>query len=702
MKRLVICCLVAAQVVFANEPQKEDTVKTYQLGEFIVTALRGGGTILTLPMAADIITPKEFLHSRRAGLNDALAGIPGVLAQSRAGGQDLRLTIRGFGARGNGDRSNAATIRGVKVLIDGIPETEPDGRTSLDLIDLHSASRIEVLRTNASTLFGNASGGVINIETLPLFSSPSLEINNIFGSYGLRKNNVRILSPAGAGRFSLSASNSNFDGWRINSSATSTQFNGVFSSNLDETTKLKLVAGGAINTFQIPGALTQSQFDADPTQPNATYKIRNERRFNQVGRFGFSISKAFSENHSFEVVGFVAPKVLQRSERGTFRDFNRYHLGGGAVYQWTASQEGLLRRMTAGFDEAYQNGTILFYNLVNGERGDSLRTNKREGANTLGAFAQVEVRLLDDLSLTLGGRFDQQNYISEIFAAGAKQNTTNDNLTLDHFTPKAALLYRLNQYHSVYLNIGGGIEAPAFNEVDPPPTIANINLNPLLKPMTSTTIEIGMKGVKFFEGNALVRSLSYSVAAYTINVSNEIVPYNGGEWFFSAGESRRNGFEIGAQFDAPFGLSGLSLKSAFTYFDASYLTYANELGNFSNNKAPGIAPTMLNTRLRYTSESSFSAEISIEHLGAYYTDDANTAKVPSYVLLNANMGYGVHIGRVMMRGFLGVNNLTDERYAASGFINPVNVKIGTGTAPAYLEPGLPRNFFGGIDIHWEL
>ncbi|MBI3579244.1 MAG: TonB-dependent receptor, partial [Ignavibacteriales bacterium] len=412
MKRLVLCCFVAAQAAFAGVSQKEDTVKTYQLGEFLVTATRGGGTILTLPMAADLIIAKDFLQSRRAGLNDALAGIPGVLAQSRAGGQDLRLTIRGFGARGNGDRSNAATIRGIKLLIDGIPETEPDGRTSLDLIDLQSASRIEVLRTNASMLFGNASGGVINIESLPLFSNPSLELNNLFGSYGLRKNNLKILSPAGSSRFSFSASNSNFDGWRMNSSSTSTQFNGVFSSELDETTKLKLVASGAISKFQIPGALTQAQFDADPAQPNAIYKTRNERRFNQVGRFGFSIGKTFSENHSLEILGFVAPKVVQRSERGTFRDFNRYHLGGGAVYQWTASQVGLLHRVTAGFDEAYQDGTILFYNLVNGERGDSLRTNKREGANTLGAFAQVEIRFLDDFSLTLGGRFDQQKYIS--------------------------------------------------------------------------------------------------------------------------------------------------------------------------------------------------------------------------------------------------------------------------------------------------
>jgi len=691
--------LLISLTALAQESE-EDTSRTYYLKEITVTAVRGGGEILQVPMAVGIVDARDYIVSRGIGLNDALWAMPGVFAQSRSGSQDVRLTVRGFGARGNGDRSNAGTIRGIKLLIDGIPETDPDGRTSLDLVDLQSAARIEVVRTNASTLFGNASGGVINIESQSPFSAPYLELNSTMGSFGLRRHGLRVGALMASGRFSLSASTINFDGWREQTSSSGTQLHASFVSELDASTRLKLFASGAANRFEIPGGLTQSQYDVDAKQANSTYAARNERRYNRVGRLGFSLSKALNDEHSFEIIGYVTPKVLQRSERGTFRDFNRYHLGGGVVHQWKPADIPWLARVTGGVDEAYQDGAILFYNLVNGGRGDSLRTNKREGANTLGAFVQAEARLLDNLSAIIGVRYDRQSYLSEIFAAGAKQKSTYDQLTLDHFTPKVALLYRLTSNHSVYLSIGGGVEAPAFNEVDPPPTLVGAQLNPFLKPMSSTTIELGVKGFELFRNHTLLRSLLYSLAAYTISVKNEIVPYDGGVWFFSAGESRRNGFELGAQVDLRY---GFSLKAAFTYLDAEYLTYTNELGDFADRKVPGIPPTVVNARLRYTSPIGLAAEFGLEDMGSYYADDGNSAKVPSYLIFNGTAMYTLRAGILSALAFVGVNNLADLHYASSAFINPVTrTSGGAPIAPSYLEPGLPRNIFGGLDLHIDL
>jgi iron complex outermembrane receptor protein len=705
MKILRLCCSLTAALFsiafpsFTQESDK-DTMTTYYMGEILVTGRRGGGEVLQLPMAVSVVVARDLMANRGTGLNDALWAVPGVLAQSRAGSQDVRLTVRGFGARGNGDRSNAGTIRGIKLLIDGIPETDPDGRTSLDLVDLQSAARIEVVRTNASTLFGNASGGVINIESQSPFSTPYLELNSTIGSFGLRRHNLKVGALMASGRFSLSASTVNFDGWREQTSSSGTQLHASFVSELDASTRLKLFASGAVNRFEIPGGLTQSQYDADAKQANSTYAARNERRYNRVGRLGFSLSKALNDEHSFEIIGYVTPKVLQRSERGTFRDFNRYHLGGGVVHQWKPADIPWLARVTGGVDEAYQDGAILFYNLVNGERGDSLRTNKREGANTLGAFVQAEARLLDNLSATIGGRYDRQSYLSEIFAAGAKQKSTYDQLTLDHFTPKVALLYRLTSNHSVYLSIGGGVEAPAFNEVDPPPTLVGVQVNPFLKPMSSTTIELGVKGFELFRNHTLLRSLLYSLAAYSISIKNEIVPYGDGVWFFSAGESRRNGFELGAQVDLRY---GFSLKAAFTYLDAEYIAYTNELGDFAGRKVPGIPPTVLNARLRYASTIGLDAELGLEHVGSYYADDGNSARVPSYLIFNGTAMYTLRAGILNALAFVGVNNLADLHYASSAFTNPVTrTSSGAPIAPSYLEPGLPRNIFGGLDLRIDL
>ncbi|HAL56783.1 MAG TPA: hypothetical protein DCP63_09975 [Bacteroidetes bacterium] len=700
LRNLILLILSFTIVLTAHAQEEEEDTLTVELGEVVVTGARGGGGSLLLPMAIGVIDAREFSTSRRFGLNDALWAMPGVLVQSRGGGQDVRLTVRGFGARGNGDRSNAGTVRGVKILMDGFPETEPDGRTSLDLIDLHAASRIEVLRTNASTLFGNASGGVINIESMPFFSEPFIESSNSFGSFGLRRNSFRVGAPLSSGRFLFSLSNSEFDGWRGNSSSASTQFHSSARFDVEGLIRLRLVASGAQSRFQIPGPLTQYEFDADPRQANPTYASRNERRFNRVGRLGFSISRTSEEEHSFEVLAYVSPKVLERSERSTYRDFNRYHAGGGASYQWKPANIEWQPRVLLGLDEAYQDGSILFYNLVNGERGDSLRTNKREGANTFGIFAQVDLRLLENLSLTFAGRYDRQTYISELFAAGTKSANAKERLEFNHFTPKAALLYRLSGTHSVYISIGGGLESPTFNEVDPPPALASVELNPFLKPMTSTTYEAGFKGVEAFQGHLFIRGFTYSFAAYAIDISDEIVPFDGGAWFFSAGASRRRGFEFGSHIDFRY---GLSLRAAFTFLDARYVTYSNEFGDLTGHNVPGIPPTVLNLRLRYAHASGAHAEFDVDHIGGYDANDQNTLSAPTSFLLNVSAGYPLRTGSLAAQLFLGVSNVTDRRVAASAFINPTTKSFGgVRISPSFLEPGLPRNIFGGIDLRFEL
>jgi iron complex outermembrane receptor protein len=688
---IFILTLIFIIPVNAQTLESNDTTKTYFVKEVVITAPRLSGENMKTPLAIDVVNVDEFIQQRLVGLGDALGLIPGVYAQSRAGGQDVRLTVRGFGARGSGDRSNAATIRGIKVLLDGIPETEPDGRTALDLIDMDAIGRIEVVRSNASTLFGNASGGVINLETGRLFTQPFVDLKNVFGSFGLRKSNLTLGSIFSSSQLLLSATNTDFEGWRQNSANKSTQLHAVLTSNLDMTTILKVLASGSTNNFWIPGALTQAQYDSSETQANPTYLKRNERRMNKTGRLAVELSKTFGSQHNVNVLAYVAPKVLTRSERNTYRNFNRFHIGGGMVYSWINPNESFLKKIIGGVDEAFQDGAILFYNLKNGERGDSLQTNKREGAETFGVFLQTEIKLLDPLNLTLGIRYDKQRYISEEFAAGAKRLDSPDRLSLNHFTPKAALLYRISDNHSLYVNIGGGLEAPAFNEVDPPPSIPNVKLNPLLAPMTSMTVEIGAKGYNQLFKNEIINSYSYSAAAYNIGIKNEIIPYDGGKYYFSAGKSRRYGLEVGGQLQL-FGK--FFLTTALTYLNARYQSYVNELGDFSDNTVPGIPSSIIKSRLRYSAPFDLSVEAGMENVGKCYVDDANQYEVEASTILNASLGYNRRIGIFTFNGFVGINNIADVKYVSSAFINPVG--------GAFIEPGLPKNFYSGLSVKLDM
>ncbi|MEO8230809.1 MAG: TonB-dependent receptor [Ignavibacteriota bacterium] len=689
-----------------NDSAKNDTIK-FQLNQVTVTATRYPENILEIPYAVTILTKDQLQNLKGYGMDEILSTVPGVLAQSRSGNQDIRIVIRGFGARGSGDRSNSGTSRGIRVMLDGIPETEPDGRTSFDNIDLTLADNIEVIRSNSSALWGNASGGIINISSAASFTEPFVSVGGMAGSFGLQKYTLRTGTVLGVGKLSLAISNSNFDGWRMHSSSKRTVINANIVSDLSNRTKLGIYLTAAGNLFHIPGPLTQAEYDVDQQQSNPTYVSRDERRYNRLGRIGLTLDHTINEMHELSGMVYVNPKYLQRSERGTYRDFTRYHTGGNFIYRNNANfSDEVTNRLTVGIDEAYQDGAILFYSLspTNG-RGSTLRDNKREGANTFGAFVQTEVRFGEELSILLGGRYDDVTYYSESFI---DPTLGLQSKSFTHFTPKAGLTYIFSPTHSVYANLGGGIEVPAGNETDPAGTYGQDTvylINPLLEPITSTTIEVGTKQLMYVGSQSFVKSVSYDVALYYINIKNDIIPYRGGRFYFTAGKTDRMGAELGLNLLMDH---GLSFQGSFTYSQNKYKEYTVDsvhygnpgaIADYKDNKVAGIPDVFYYASLNYAPDFFYGAFIglSINGMGSYFVDDANTFEVPSYNVLNATIGIKNAIkltNNLDISGFISINNLSDAKYVGSAFINPDIVS----GAPVFIEPGIPRNIVASLSF----
>lgn len=684
--RIIIVSVISLALSLSIYSQ--DTVKTYYLGEVEVTAHRGGGEVLNLPMAVSFLDLSDLVLKRKAGLSDIINKVPGVLVQSRAGSYDVRLSVRGFGSRGYGDKSNAGTIRGVKILVDDFPESEPDGRTSLDFVEPLLIERVEVIKTNASALFGNASGGIVNFETTSM-GDARVELTGIYGSFGLVQTALKSKIKFASGELNLLGSTLDFNGWRENSSVKRKQVYSSLKTELSEKANLKVISGFVSNLFYIPGPLTLEQFTSNPHKANEIYLSRQERKYNRIGRLGLNLTSSLKQ-HTFDVRLYLVPKVIQRSERGTFRDFNRYFIGAGITYQYYRDDVWIKPKFTFGYDDSYQDGTILFYNLVNGERGDSLRTNKREAGRANGFFARFEIQPLENLFIVTGARYDMQNYISEIYPAGVKRTTQRDLLKMRHLTPSFSVLYKAGKNNSLYFTISGGLETPAFNEVDPPPELKNVSLNPLLKPMVSQTFELGFKGVSIFN-SPFISDLIYSIAFFRINVKDELVPYDNGKWFFSAGESMRNGLEFGGGINF---INVASLNLALTWIDAKYVKYENDLGDLSGKLIPGIPKLWGGAELK-VDVKPFKFSIEFIYVGRYYADDSNEIEIPSYALLNMYGGVELKISNLKFSFISGVNNLTNKNYVASAFMNPER------SGRAYIEPGLPRNWFLGISIRME-
>jgi iron complex outermembrane receptor protein len=704
--------IVFAFTLLNANGSKKDTLEA-KTKEVIITGMKYPETILEIPFAVSSFNKADFQFNKSAGIDEALNNIPGVLALSRSGSSDVKITIRGFGARGAGDRSNAGTSRGIKFLFNGIPETEPDGRTSLDLFDMSIIERAEILRSNSSSLWGNAAGGVINYFSLPEKNQSFIDAGYSVGAYGYMKYNVNAAGKLGDGMIKGSYVHSETDGWRQNSNAERSLANvslRSFSIRGVSSTQLGLHITGVINKLNIPGPLTQQMYDSSAQQANQTYLSRIERRENRIFRIGATLDHNFDLSNSVSAMLFATPKYLQRSERNTYRDFTRYHLGGSVHFKNEMNLSDKTKNtFLLGMDDQIQDGAIIFYSLTeDANRSNILQQNKAEGANSFGVFLQNEVVFENSISIIFGIRYDNINYNSRDFTILG----SNQQRVFEHYTPKLALSFKLNEESMLYASYGGGVEVPAGNETDPSPYLGADTvylINPLLDPVVSKTYEIGYKSS--MQMNSFVNLADFELSTYYIDIKNDIIPYSGGRYYMTAGKTSRFGIEAGVKIMTE---SGLYLKTNFTMLNSKYNDYKidsvhidpNKIGkyaDYSNNKAAGIPGMFYRITLGYQPKfiDGLSIEVFMDGIGSYYTDDANKIEVPSSSTLNVKLSYeqNLSFNNFGFNLFVGANNLLNTKYIASSFINPEVDKVSK--MPYFIEPGLPMNIYAGISLKWN-
>ena len=708
---LVLSVSLAARIVSAQEPDsaRADSAR-WTLPAISVQAVRESRPLLEIPLALTRIEPRQLYGTTGYGLDGALSQVPGVLAQSRAGGSDVRLVIRGFGARGAGDRSNAGTSRGIRILLDGVPETEPDGRTSFDNVDLAAVTSVEVIRSNASALWGNAAGGVVSLSTLDEAHPRAASAEWTTGSHGLSRLALRAGAPLGRGAVAASLVRTEFGGWRERSGA-SRWLGALSAATAVGATRLGTYAVVTYSRFDIPGPLTRAQADSEPSRANATYAARDERRDNRLARVALTLDHRLSEGIAVSGLLFAGPKYLQRSERGTYRDFTRYHLGGNVVLRAaTRPAAGVRGTLLAGVDEAYQDGAILFYSLACDTvahtcgRGTTLRENKREGANNFGVFLQHDFLFGERLGVVIGARWDAIHYLFN----SRLTPSLDARKTFARLTPKLGVNLRLSDRQSVYASVGGGVEAPAGNETDPASTFGQdtvTGINPLLEPIRSTTYEVGAKHVVPLMGGGPIRAVSYDVALYHTVVRDEIVPYRGGRFYFTAGRAHRTGAELGA---SVYALDGLELRGALAVSRNRYVEYVvdsvhygqpGRLADYGGNRVVGVPDVIYSGNASYTlpGRVPLTLKLGVQGTSGYWVDDANTVRVRASGIANLTVGFEdpLPLGRsVGLRWHVTVNNVFDRRYVASAFLNPDVV----GGEPVAFEPGLPRHLVVGLAV----
>lgn len=694
-------CQVSAQVKDNYLPDEKDTIK-YQLDDVVITATRVGEKIIDIPYPVFRIDNSSYKFDKKTAINDILSGVPGLFMQSRYGNHDVRISIRGFGSRSN------SGIRGVRILLDGIPESEPDGQTRIEAIDFNSVGSIEIVKGSASSLYTNAPGGVVNFINEINFPSSFITQFNEFGEFGLRRNGVKLGIKEGDTKFMVSYNYHNSAGYRAHSEDFWNILNTVLETKLTDNSKLSLIGYSATGVIKLPGSLKKAEFDADPFQAAKTERDFDYYRLSNKGRFGikYELNPGGNKAHELEVTGYFTLKYFERAQK-TIRIFNRYGLGASGRYTNRTKIAGFNNMFSVGGDLLYQTGPIEEYNNINGMKGDVLVSLNDETIQNAGFFIQERFEFIPDkFALLFTGRYDNVVFAAKNRILGSQ----DDRKAYTAFTPKVALNYKFTPYLSIYTSYGLGFDSPAGNELDNYPTSSNQGkfYNPDLEAQKTKNFDLGVKGNLIFT-SGLFNYLFFEGTFFNIMIDNEIVPFEvlGSVFYRNSAKTNRTGFELGAETAI---LKAFTLKVAYTYSNFSYDSYAarvikldnsgnfiTEEKDFTGKVVPSVPKHNIYVSGSYqnniTEDLTGFLKLSVSHISDMYVDDANTENNPSYTILNSVVGLDLKLNHfnVLLSG--GVNNILDKRYAAFLNINS--------TSGRFYELGEPRNAFASLTLGYR-
>ncbi|HBY0540695.1 TPA: TonB-dependent receptor [Klebsiella pneumoniae subsp. pneumoniae] len=669
----------------------------------VVTAAPTTVSELDTPAAVSVVNGDEMRQAApRVNLSESLGAVPGLQVQNRQNyAQDLQLSIRGFGSR------STYGVRGLRIYVDGIPATMPDGQGQTSNIDIGSVDTIEVLRGPFSALYGNSSGGVINVTSQTGTQPPTVEASSYYGSFGTWHYGMKATGAVGDGShagdvdYTVSTNRFTTHGYRDHSGARKNLANARLGVRINDVSKLTLLLNSVDIKANDAGGLTADEWRDNPSQSprGDQYNTRKNTRQTQAGlryerqlsaQDDLSVMMYAGERETTQFQSIPRAPQLKPSHAGGVIDLTRHYQGIDT--RLTHRGELLVPvTLTAGLDyenmserrKGYENFVMVNGAPQYGEQG-ALRRNERNLMWNVDPYLQTQWQLTDKLSLDAGVRYSSVWFDSNDYYITPGNGDDSGDASYHKWLPAGSLKYALTDAWNVYLSAGRGFETPTINELSYRSDNQS-GLNFGLKPSTNDTVEIGSKTRI---GNGL-----FTAALFQTNTDNEIVvdSSSGGRTSYkNAGKTRRQGMELGL--DQQFGESW-RLKAAWTWLDATYRTNVCDDASCNGNRIPGIARNMGYASFGYQPEQGWYAGSDIRYMSDIMANDENTAKAPSWTVVGLTTGYKWSYGRMDMDLFGRIDNLFDREYVGSVIVNESNGR--------YYEPAPGRNYGIGLNLAWR-
>ncbi|MGV3572807.1 MAG: TonB-dependent receptor family protein [Ramlibacter sp.] len=708
-RRSIFTLTVVAAAQAAAQAPADDAERT--LRPVVVTPTAGvAQDAFHAPASVDVIDGATLRNSQlQINLSESLVRVPGVVALNRQNyAQDLQISVRGFGARAT------FGVRGLRLYADGIPATAPDGQGQISHFDLNSADRIEVLRGPFSVLYGNSSGGVISLFTADGGPRPVAELGTAFGSYGIRRHNVRLAGEAGDWNYHVSAVRFETDGYRDHSAAQRTGFNGKVKYRLSPDTRLTFVANAVdMPDVQDPLGLTRAEMEANPRQASPAALAFNTRKSVDQLQAGGIVEHRIDPVHSLKLTAWRGsrgteqfqsipvdtqvpppPRPPAPGQPGGVISLGRDYQGLDA--QWIAKTRMWDRplTLTAGVmaDELQESrrGYQNFRGATLGVMG-ALRRDEENRVRSFDQYLQGQWTS-ERVSVTAGLRHSRVSFDSRDRFIAPGNGDDSGSASYSAVTPAAGIVFHVNDSLNLYASAGKGFETPTFNELSyRPGGVPGLNFG--LDSADSRQWEIGIKAEPMPRWRV-------NAALFQARTTGEIVVLTnrgGRSTFQNAGETRRRGLE--ALVDGRWG-EGWSILAAASWLDATYASSFLACGPppclapttliAAGNRIPGIPRKTAFVELGWAHRpSGFETAIEWRHVGAIATDDQNRDFAAASSVWNARVAFKQAVGRWTLREFVRVDNLATRRYVGSVIVNEGNQR--------YFEPAPGRNWLVGVN-----
>lgn len=692
----------ATSPVLAADPAPPAATSIQRLPAVQVDAARVRGVDdFDLPASFTVVAADDD-NRRGAQVSELLDGIPGLVARDRQNyAQDTQLSIRGFGAR------STFGVRGVRLLVDGIPASMPDGQGQLSHFNVLGAQRVEVLRGPFSALYGNSSGGVLQLWSADGEPDDPWRLRATYGSNATVNVGAQVLGQQGAVHYNLAANHFDTDGFRAHSRAKCDSVNAKLGFDLAEGRRLDLV----LNYLDAPDAqdplgLTRAQFNADPAQATSVatqFDTRKSVRQSQAGaiftqRMDDQTLRLMAYGGQRSVEQFLAiPVAVQRNplHSGGVIDLDSNYEGADARWAWQGEALGRPLQLTVGTNvdrqRQHRTGYENFVGDTLGVKG-ALRRDQRDEVENVDQFAQLWWQWSDRWSALLGVRHSDVRFASDDHYIVGRNPDDSGRRDYSATTPVAGIVFRADENLRFYASVGRGFETPTFNELGYR-SDGGAGLALDLGAATSRNYEVGSKW-RAQSGAALEFTVFRADTDDELAVASNT---NGRSTYRNIGATRRQGAELSWQ--QPIGATQ-QLQLAYTFVDATvrdgYLTCASSgcatptAAVASGSRLPGVPRQQLFARWQWQPAQWQLAAESVAS-GATVVNDLATERAPGYALVNLEASRRWSTPQGALRTFARIDNVLDRQYVGSVIVNDGNGR--------YYEPGPDRTYTVGLQ--WD-